>query len=348
MRCIVTGASGFLGSWLVRQLLERGHSVIVLMRGVPQRRRVGDWLERVRIVKGSIESAEYLCERLADEPIDAFFHLAWSGVTAEYRDGTEQISMNVVGCLKMWELARDIGCKHWIGLGSQAEYGPTGKVLHEDLAASPATAYGVAKLACGLLTGKLSELAGIRHTWVRLLAVYGPGDDPKHLIPSVIQTLCAGRKPALTRGEQQWDYLYVEDAAKALSSIAEAGATGTLNLSAGKTVQIRRLVEMIRDFVDPHLPLGFGDIPYTADQLMHLEADIGRLHSATGWHPETPLQEGLRRTVECFKSENAENCRLTQEPSLDQDESCRTQAIQRESNPQLTTTRLGESHDAVC
>jgi UDP-glucose 4-epimerase len=312
MRCLVTGASGFLGSWLVRQLLERGHSVTVLMRGVPERRRVGDWLERVRIVNGSFESSENLRERIAEATIDAFFHLAWSGVTADYREDTEQISTNVVGSLKMWELARDIGCKHWIGLGSQAEYGPSGIVLHEDLAARPVTAYGVAKLASGLLTEKLSEMAGIRHTWVRLLAVYGPGDDRKHLIPLVIQTLYAGGKPALTEGEQQWDYLYVEDAAKALSLIAEVGATGTLNLSAGKTVQVRRLVELIRDLVDPRLPLGFGDVPYTTDQLMHLEADISRLHSVTGWLPETPLHEGLRRTVESFKRENAENCRLTQ------------------------------------
>jgi len=312
MRCLVTGASGFLGSHLVRQLLKRGHSVTVLMRGELQARRVGDWLDRVRVVQGSLESTESLREKLAHETIDVFFHLAWFGVTAEYRNDTEQISKNVVGCLRLWELARDIGCKHWIGIGSQAEYGPSKEVLHEDLAPRPVTAYGVAKLTSGMLTGKMSEMAGIRHTWVRLLAIYGPGDDPRHLIPTVIQTLCAGRKPPLTKGEQKWDYLYVEDAAKALSLIAEAGVAGTLNLGFGKTVVLRRLVERIRDLVNPHLALGFGDVPYRADQVMRLEADISRLQSATGWNPETSLQEGLRRTVEWFRSENAENCRLVE------------------------------------
>ncbi len=303
MRCFVTGASGFLGSWLVRQLLERGHSVTVLMRGEPQAQRVGDWLDRVRLVRGSLESTEVLREQLAQETIDVFFHLAWSGVTAEYRNDTEQIFTNVVGGLRLWELARDIGCKHWIGLGSQAEYGPSEEVMHEDLDPKPVTAYGVAKLASGMLTGKMSEMAGIRHTWVRLLAIYGPEDDPRHLIPSVIQTLCAGRKPALTRGEQKWDYLYVEDAARALCSIAEARATGTLNLASGETIELRRLVEQIRDLVNSHLPLGFGDVPYRTDQVMHLEADISRLQSATGWKPETSLEVGLRRTVEWFKTE---------------------------------------------
>ncbi len=308
MRCLVTGASGFLGSWLVRQLLERGHSVTVLMRGEPQVQRVGDWLNRVRIVRGSLEATESLREQLTHETIDVFFHLAWFGVTAEYRNDTKQISTNVIGCLRLWELARDIGCKHWIGLGSQAEYGPTEKVLHEDLVPRPVTAYGVAKLASGMLTAKMSEMVGIRHTWVRLLAIYGPGDDSRHLIPSVIQTLSAGKKPALTGGEQRWDYLYVEDAAKALSCIAETGAAGTLNLSYGETVVIRQLVEQIRDFVNPHLPLGFGDVPYRTDQVMHLEADIGRLQSATRWKPEVTLQDGLLRTVEWFRSMNAKSC----------------------------------------
>jgi nucleoside-diphosphate-sugar epimerase len=155
-----------------------------------------------------------------------------------------------------------------------------------------------------MLTGKMSEMAGMRHTWVRLLAVYGPGDDPGHLIPTVIQSLRAGKKPALTSGEQQWDYLYIEDAAKALCSIAESRATGTFNLSSGASVRIRDMVERIRDFVDPSLPLGFGEVPYRPDQVMHLKAEISRLHSATGWAPHTSLEEGLRRTVEWFKTES--------------------------------------------
>jgi nucleoside-diphosphate-sugar epimerase len=129
MRCFVTGASGFLGSWLVRQFLEEGYSVTVLMRGEPQAGRVGDWLDRVRIVRGSLEDAGSLRDKLAGETIDEFFHLAWFGVTAEFRNSTEQISVNVVGCLRLWELARDMECKHWIGLGSQAEYGPYDEVL---------------------------------------------------------------------------------------------------------------------------------------------------------------------------------------------------------------------------
>jgi UDP-glucose 4-epimerase len=176
-------------------------------------------------------------------------------------------------------------------------------VSQEDLPLRPVTAYGVAKLASAVLTAKMSEMVDIRHTWVRLAAVYGPGDDPKHLIPSTIRTLLAGKKPALTLGEQRWDYLYVEDAAKALVRIAATGATGILNLASGETIVIRKLVEHIRALVDPALPLGFGDDAYRDDQVMHLEPDIARLRSATGWEREVSLDDGLRRTIAWYREE---------------------------------------------
>jgi UDP-glucose 4-epimerase len=305
MRCLVTGASGFLGSWLVRQLLHEGHSVIAVVRAKPYARRAGDWLKQVRIIHGALEDPESLGDQLAADTIDVFFHLAWLGVNAECRNHSTQISTNVVASIRLWEMARDLGCKHWIGLGSQAEYGPRLGVLQEDLPLRPATAYGVAKLASAMLTAKMAEITQMRHTWVRLAAIYGPGDDPTHLIPSTILTLLAGKKPALTMGEQRWDYLYVVDAAKALASIAAAGATGSLNLASGKTVVIRKLVERIKALVDPSLPLGFGEHSYREDQVMHVEPDIGRLRSATRWVPEVPLDEGLRRTVAWYRKESA-------------------------------------------
>jgi len=303
MRCLVTGASGFLGSWLVRQLLQEGHSVTVMLRPGSSVRRNMDWLGDVSVVRGSLEDPQSFRSSIQRNSVDVFFHLAWFGVTSDFQNHTDQISVNVIGSLRLWELARDIGCSHWIGVGSQAEYGSRARILKEDLPANPVTAYGVAKLATGLLTRKMSEMSGMLHTWVRLLAAYGPGDDTKHLIPSVIQTLLSGKKPSLTKGEQLWDYMYVADAANALCRIAVSGAIGTFNLASGETVQIRNLVEHIRDLVDPLLPLGLGDVSYGPDQIMHLEADISRLRSATGWKPEISLDEGLRRTVEWYKTE---------------------------------------------
>jgi UDP-glucose 4-epimerase len=115
--------------------------------------------------------------------------------------------------------------------------------------------------------------------------------------------LLAGARPRLTRGEQRWDYLYVEDAARAIYEAAvKSEAQGVFNLGSGEAVSLRHILELVRDLVDPSLPLGFGEIPYRPDQSMRLETSIDRLRAATGWKPRVSLDEGLRRTVEWHKS----------------------------------------------
>jgi nucleoside-diphosphate-sugar epimerase len=286
----------------VRELIRCGHTVTALMRNKAPSRRTADWIDRVEVVLGSFDDTMDLRAALAAGASDVFFHLAWTGVKADLRNQVNQIATNVAATLHFWELANQFGCKHWIGLGSQAEYGLYSCALHEDLPTRPVSAYGVAKLACGMLTAKMSELADMRHTSVRLISAYGPGDDSRTMIPSVIKTLLDGGTPAMTKGEQVWDYLYVDDAARALCSIAESGAVGVFNLASGTAVRILEVAEQIRDLIDPHLLLGLGQLPYRPDQIMHLEGDISRLTSATQWKPQVSLEEGLLRTVEWYRS----------------------------------------------
>ena len=301
MRCLVTGASGFLGSSLVRHLLDRGDEVAVLLRPEKMPTRLQGCLHKVQVVYGDLADTKFLQQSIQQLPIDAVVHLAWFGVTSEFRNSPQQISQNLISTLAIWEAARAAGCKVWVGLGSQAEYGPCTGILREDMFPRPVTAYGVAKLAAGMSTAKMSELAGIRHVWLRLLSAYGPGDDERHMLPSVILDFLARKKPALTPGEQVWDYLYVDDVAEAICAVLDREVTGVFNLGSGTTATIRAIVEQVRDLIDPSLPIGFGEIPYRNDQVMHLEADITCLTSATGWHPAVGLERGLKQTVEWYR-----------------------------------------------
>jgi len=193
-----------------------------------------------------------------------------------------------------------------VGLGSQAEYGLASGILHEDLPTQPVTLYGAAKLSAGLLTRQLCRLAGTRYIWLRLLATYGPQDDAQHLIPKVIQQLLHRQQPALTAGEQRWDYLFVEDAAEALCRVAfTPQVDGVFNLGSGEAHQVRKIVERIRDQIDPRLPLNLGALPYRPDQVMHLQTQIDRLRTATGWQPRTALADGLTKTVDWYRSHHA-------------------------------------------
>jgi nucleoside-diphosphate-sugar epimerase len=249
-----------------------------------------------------MEDTVALQEALTLEPVDAAFHLAWAGVTSEFKNNPEQITRNVSGTLRIWDLLHKSGCKTWIGLGSQAEYGPYLGVLDEKSAVAPVTAYGMAKLAVGQLTAQLCSMSSMRYVWLRLLSAYGPDDDNRHMVPTVIRALLRGEKPSLTAGEQVWDYLYVVDAAEALCAVLETDAEGVFMLSSGNTSTIRSAVELLRDYIDSGLMVGFGDIPYSVDQVMHLEADNTRLRTATGWLPTTDLTTGLQQTVDSYRT----------------------------------------------
>ncbi len=299
MRCLVTGASGHLGSFLTTRLLSEGHEVIALVRPESDLWRLAEVIERVKLISADLANIASAAPAIERAKPEAIFHLAWQGVTSNFRNSTEQITSNVKGSLELFEMARTAGGKLWLGVGSQAEYGPHETVLTEETPVHPVTAYGVGKLGVGLLTKKLCELTGMRYVWLRLLATYGPKDDERHLIPSVIRRLLKGERASLTSGEQKWDYLYVEDAAEAIYRAAVTeDAEGIFNLSSGEAHTVRSIVERIRNLIDPSASLGFGELATSPDQIRHLQADITKLEAATGWTPRTSLDEGLRRTVE--------------------------------------------------
>ncbi len=297
MRCLVTGASGHLGSHLTELLVREGAEVTVLAREESDLWQLAGVLDRVNVLRRA-PLAEI--KRAAPE---AVFHLAWQGVTGDSRDAPEQLTVNVAATAELCQMVGEAGCRVFVGLGSQAEYGPHDAVLTEETHARPRNAYGVAKLCAGVMTAKLCELAGVRHVWLRLLATYGPKDDERHLIPTVIRSLLKGERPRLTEGEQTWDYLYVEDAAEAIYRVAATDeARGVFNLGSGRAATVRSIVERVRNLIDPAIELNFGEAPDAPGQLMRLETSVERLRRATGWSPRVSLDEGLRRTVEWHKT----------------------------------------------
>jgi len=298
MRCLVTGASGFLGSHLVRLLLKRNHEVVALLRPQTDAWRIADCIQKIEVVKGSLDDLEVLHQTLISNPVDVAFHLAWAGVTGDQRNNTSQSIKNLTSTLHLWEILRDTECKHLIGAGSQAEYGPHTVAITEDASTNPQTSYGASKLALGLMLKQFCAGVGMGFSWVRIFSVYGPADDDKHLVPSLISSMLKGTRPALTMGEQVWDYLYVEDAVRALTLIAENRADGVYNLGSGRAITLREFISTVRDAINPELELGFGDVPYRPDQVMHLLANIRTLSSKVNWIPQIEIDQGIAMCIE--------------------------------------------------
>jgi UDP-glucose 4-epimerase len=306
MRCLVTGASGHLGSYLTRLLLARGEDVTILVRHSSDLWRLDGVLDQVRLIHAGMENLAPAIDDLHAFAPEVVFHLAWAGVT-ENRNCPDYLIDNVTGSLQLFRIVKQSGCTSWIGLGSQAEYGPQSEPLSEQMTPRPDTSYGVAKLCLGQLLAALCCQSGVRFVWLRLLATYGPKDDPRHLIPTVIEKLLAGACPALTEGDQPWDYLYVEDAVEGIYRAAKTtAAAGVYNIASGYSETVRQIVERVRDMIDPRLPLGFGQIPHQSGALTALRGEITKFRQATGWNPETNLESGLRRTLEWHRNKGRE------------------------------------------
>jgi nucleoside-diphosphate-sugar epimerase len=284
-KVIVGGGTGFIGAGIVRALHGNGQEAIVLARPESDAWRLAGLGDGVSVVQA-----------MGDVRADVLVHAAWAHAIAKMRNDPVQFE-NVELTRRSVDLAAEAGCRTWIGLGSQTEYGVVDARLGEDLPLRPTSIYGKAKAQAFEAARERCEALGLRFVWLRVFQAYGPMDSPERMVCRVIETLLDGKRPALTAGDQFWDYLYVEDLAQAVLALATGQASGAFNVGSGKAVQIRALVEAIRDAIDPSLELGFGEVPYAPDQVMFLEADISKLTKATGWHPVVELNSGLNRTI---------------------------------------------------
>ena len=304
VRCLVTGATGFLGSHLLARLLKQGCETAITVREDSDCWRIEPLLSEVTRIQTDLAHISEASAPIRDFQPEVIFHLAWTGGnSARYNDDVAQIRANLPGSLDLLQIAAEVGAKRWVGFGSVVEYGTCSGLISETLTPVPTTLYGISKYALCLMTEKICSLDRLEFAWIRPFWTFGPMDDGLRLIPMLINKLLAEERPVLTPGEQLWDYLYVEDAVEAIVRLGiKPEASGIFNLGSGEATSVRSVVEQIRDRIDPALPLGFGDIPYRHDQVMHLQADITKLINATGWRPQVSLAEGLRRTIDWHRS----------------------------------------------
>ena len=133
-------------------------------------------------------------------------------------------------------------------------------------------------------------------------AFMNPFDNGFTMIMSTINTLLNKEKPKLTKGIQLWDYLYSEDAARALRLMSIKGKAGAVYcVGSGRAFPLIEHIGKLRDEIDPELELGTGEIEYKYNQVMHLEADISSLTKDTGFIPQVSFEEGIKKTIEWCK-----------------------------------------------
>lgn len=302
-RAVVTGASGMIGATLIRQLIDRGIEVLAIVRPGSLKAENIPQSPLVVKVECSLASLPALTiEALPHTHYDVFFHLAWDGVSGAARNDSVLQTNNILNALDAVNLAHRLNCTVFVGAGSQAEYGRVSQKLRSDTPVNPENGYGIAKYAAGKLCALQARQMGLRFNWVRILSVYGPMDNQGSVITSTIHKLLKGEPLQFTKGEQVWDFIFSQDAARALYMIGISGRDGAVYpIGSGESRLLRDYLADTCRIVDPNALPSFGDLPYPAGQVMYLCADIQELHDDTGFSPRVPFAEGIRITADWYR-----------------------------------------------
>src|SRR5574344_544762 len=292
---LLTGATGMIGSAIVREAIEQNYSVTCIIRKDSKRKDNICISKNVNVVECNID--EYSTLELKDK-YDIFIHLAWDKTTVGGRDDVDVQLKNIQYTLDAVRLAKRCGCSVFIGAGSQAEYGIKDSPLTPEMSVQPESGYGIAKYTAGRFSKMLCAQLGIRQNWIRILSIYGKNDGQNTLISYVINEVKNGRSPALTKCEQTWDYLNCDDAARAFLAVAEKGVDGQVYpLGSGKGRRLCEYIEQIRNAINPKVDLDFGAKEYYPHQPMCLVADISELSKDTRWKPEIEFEKGIRKII---------------------------------------------------
>ncbi len=301
MRAVVTGATSMIACALIRLLVSEGHEVCAVCRKNSEKLNNIPISEKVKVVFADASELEKLSDEISGE-WDAFFHFAWVGTDSASRNDEKIQRLNIKYTLDAVKSASDLGCKIFIGAGSQAEYGRAAGKLSADTPAKPEGEYGKAKLQAGMLSRDLAQKFGMKHIWVRILSVYGIGDNDFTITVSSLKKLLAGETARFTPAEQMWDFLYCDDAANAFYLIAEHGKNGAVYpLGSGKARKLRDYIKIMCDITGGKAQI--GALPYNQNQVMYLCADISALEADTGFKPQISYEEGIKRTVSWLKKE---------------------------------------------
>lgn len=301
MKFLVTGAGGFVGSHLVRELLRSGHSVSALLRPEGSAARLSDSLSQVRVLRADLRDQDQVGRILREAKPECTVHLAWYAAPGKYWTAPENLDC-VSMTLSLAQALIAAGCKRLVGVGSCAEYDwDYGWLSESHTPLKPRTLYGVCKTATRMMLESLCALSEVSFAWCRLFYLYGPDESPERLVPSVTLALLRGEVARCTEGKQLRDFLHVDDVAAAIGKVAASDCRGAVNIGSGEPVRVRRIVELIGQTLDRSDRIKYGAVAGNPDDPALLVADVRRLHEEVGWSPLQPLEEAVPETVRWWR-----------------------------------------------
>lgn len=296
MKAFITGATGFIGAQTVRSCLDAGWDVVAMVRPTSDCSRLSGVEHKITTVDGDLSDFDDALVDLGDYKPDVCIHHAWYAEPGKYPHAIENLE-SLAGTLRLVTKLPDVGCTRFVGIGTCFEYDFDRGWMREDTPAKPASLYAATKNACCVALPKVAEKVGVTPTWVRLFYQYGPFEDHRRLVASVIGSLLRGDVVDTTEGGQVRDFLHVRDVGNAIQAITEAGLEGIVNVGSGIPVTVRQIVETIGTRLGRLDLVNFGARPYNPTDPPFVVANSTRLKTETSWKQQYGLEDGLAESI---------------------------------------------------
>lgn len=310
---LVTGATGFLGSHLVRRLLAQGQAVHVLTRPDSDFRRLRDCEDHLTVWTGDVTDFASVLSACRGARPKTIFHLAGDtslrAFSGDWASVERAASVGIGGLMNLLRAASEAtsDLRYVVRTGGLEEYGAGPSPFVESQREAPCSPYSFAQVAGTHLSQMMQPHLPFAVVTLRPTLIYGPDQSSDFLIPSLIRSLLRGRRFTLTEGRQRRDLLHVDDFVSSALAAAEhddlRGAV--LNIASGEGHAIRDIALRIAMMLEATALLDIGGAPERATEVFDLVGDATLARERLGWRPRVSLEDGLARTIAWHRSEMA-------------------------------------------
>lgn len=297
-KVLITGGTGFIGSNVVNELLERGWEVHSLVYPPFAPEKEGLFQYEMNLMDNSAVE-----KFLSEHKFENLIHLAWYvGKGCHIADENIDWTISTLNLLKSFQ---KYGGKIFVGAGTISEYEYKYGYLHEDYTpTSPNTLYGESKNSVYKIAKTFCSQHNMQFKWPRIFNLYGPNEKPQRLMPSVINSCLKGEDVKVSDCLKFQDYLHVKDTARGIIDVFESELQGAVNICSGKPIQLRTIVKKIAELTNFKGQILWGAIPAAfGDEVVIGNND--KLKSI-GWEQQYSLEEGLKETINWWKEKNKE------------------------------------------